>query len=263
MVSFNFRRLLDTFVPGFIVVISIWYLFKPIINKYFPTIAFDPEINSNYGDLKIIILIVLSLFVGIIINHFSDIPISLLFPNQNSEKKKRIFKRIAQTLFGIISWNNNDDPRVYSIDRYLNSNRKEIFIKMLKEWGFSDQKKLKNNKEEHIIAHQHISTRLKTLNKLSHSIYKNNLEEVYFSSSLFTAVSVIFFLSIVAYIINSFFVENFTSNIKFIKDKTLLGIIVFNYFLLIILSYSLKRRFRHFSSQTLTIALHFFDKIKK
>ena len=71
--EFTFRRFLDTFVPGFIVVIAIWYLYKPYINKFFPTIVLvenplkvAPLIQSNLTPVKFFhsfILFILVFFV--------------------------------------------------------------------------------------------------------------------------------------------------------------------------------------------------------
>src|SRR5687767_13391641 len=107
--DFNFRRFLDTFVPGFIVALSAWYLYKPYINKYFPTIAFDSSNSDFSNEIKIIGLIVISFFLGILINHFSDITIALLYPDTISGKSKRPLKKAASRAFKVIAWTNNDD----------------------------------------------------------------------------------------------------------------------------------------------------------
>lgn len=263
--DFNFRRFLDTFVPGFIVGIATWYLFKPIINRYFPTIAFD-AVNADFSnEIKILGLLVISFFLGILINHFSDVTVALIYPNSISEKSKRPFKRIAVLMFGLISWSNNEDPRIYAINRYLHSRRKDNFLLMLQKWAFTTEKFIENNSEECIVTHQHICTRLRALSPESEKIFTDCIEEVKFSASLLTSITVLFPLTLISLISNNVFLtlSQPKMDLKFLDNATITTLLILEFILMILLSYSLRRRFRHFSSQILTIALHFFDQSER
>ena len=258
--SLNFKRFLDTFVPGFILTIFIWYAYRPYINLYFPTIAFDSMDWTFPHEIKIIILLVLSFFLGILINHFSDITLALLYPNNDSEKSKRPFKRLASSFFGIISWSNNDDPRIYSIKRYLRSERKKVMIELLENWCMSNEELLKSDVNEYIISHQHLCTRLRTLKGESEKICNDSLAEVSFASSLLTSILIIFPLTIIVIFLNNFSGIDF--NMALMSNSTLIIFLFIEYLLACLFCFSLKRRFRHFSSQIITIAIHFYEETK-
>ena len=260
--DFTFRRFLDTFVPGFILVISTWYLYKPYFNKYFPTIAFDSSTESDLfsSEIKLAVLLVASIFVGILINHFSDISVALLYPNYYNEKRKRTLKRFAVASFSLLSFDYNDDPRVSSVHRYLTSNRKDIFQKMLKEWAYTDIDKVENT-EEAIIAHQHICTRVRTLNLFTEKLFNNCLAEVSFSASILMSLMMLFPITLLLLLLNCLFTSIFPDinfSIKFIDNWVLILILIIEYILMILMTFSLKRRFRHFSSQILTLSIHIF-----
>jgi len=259
--NFSFKRFLDTFVPGFMVTIFVWYAYRPYINLYFPSIAFDSADLTFSNEVKIIFLLVLSFFLGILINHFSDSTLALIYPHNDSEKSKRPFKRLASFFFGLISWNNNDDPRIYSLKRYLKSNRKKVVLELLEDWCMTNEDLLNSDVNEYIISHQHLGVRLRALKSESEKIFNDSLAEVNFAASLLTSMLIIFPLTIIVLVLNNF--SNITTNMAFMNNSTLIIFLILEYVVSCLFCFSLVRRFRHFSSQIITIAIHFYEESKK
>lgn len=249
----TFKRLLDTFVPGFIVVFGIWYLFRSYLQKYFPTIAFDAGNDSFSSELKLIAFLTIVLFFGILINHLSDISIALIYESHDNTKDKslRPFKKTAKSIFGFFVFSKYQDPRVHAIDRYLVSSRKELFTDLIKDWTGIDKEQLESEKEK-IVTHQHLCIRLKLISELTEKNLDDAFSEVAFSASLFTAFFMTFFITVIAIIFN----YTFPIELKIIEVHLLYILLLIEYLICILLNYSLRRRFRHFCSQIVTICLN-------
>lgn len=250
----TFRRFLDTFVPGFITTIFIWYIIiRPYFNDYFPSI-----IDESSTELKIIIILVISIFIGLIINHFSDFAVAFLYPRKNTEKNDRNLEKMRNYFYYKILKREIIDPREKAIIRVLNSSRKEIFIELLQNWIYTNPNRLKRKKEEKIIAHQHICARLRSLNDLSNKEYYAILSEVNFIASLTLSFSLLFFFSLILIIL--YFIPNIDNAIEF---KSMLPIFILITLLLGSLIHALRRRFRLFSNQVIVLAIHFYSEDKK
>lgn len=268
--EFTFRRFLDTFVPGFIVVIAIWYLYKPYINKFFPTIVLDPTPNTNNimafsSEMKLVVLLIISIFVGILVNHFADIPVAFMYKHP-SNKRHNIIKHALISFMGrflIYRFFAMTDPRVVAIDRYMQSKRSGLFNKMLKKWIGSNCSKLKDNDEEKIIIHQHLCTRLRIINPFTEKIYNGCYSEVIFASSTLMSLIIIFISTLILLALNIYhdlydIASDFS--LKFIETRHIILILILEYALLLIMTYSVIRTFRHFSSQIITLTFHVFLK---
>lgn len=272
--EFTFRKFFDTFVPGFVVVFGLWYLYKPYINKYFPLIAFDPlQLNDNTAvsnELKLILILIASIFLGIIINHFSDIPVALMYKYKDSKKNalkltgsdklKYYFIRCIGVLL-ILRLFVKNDPRKIAMIRYSNSRRRNIFNSMLSDWCNSNINTMLKNNEE-ITLHQHICVKIRTLTPFSLKLFDDCYSEVIFASSLQLSNMIIFCLTLVLLLLNlyhDFYDISSQLSLKFIENTNLIFLLGFEFIFLFITTYSVMRSFRHFSNQILTIAFHLYN----
>lgn len=106
--DFTIRRFIDTLVPGFIVITSLWYLYRPYINKYFPLIAFAPSQEGLFevsNELKLVLILIASVFTGVIVNHFADVPVALMYKRDDKNNNK--------------DWSTWDYKFKYAIIRFL------------------------------------------------------------------------------------------------------------------------------------------------
>lgn len=249
----TFERILGTFVPGAIFVVGSWYFLRPFLLKYFPYVAGDPVgPDAVLGkEIKIILFIIGAFSLGLIFNHFSDIFIVALFRDESltgkSLRRSRLLFRHVMRLTGNSF---NTDPRTRAVNRYLGSQRKERFLRMMSHWAGTDEKLLEEPGEK-VIAHQHIIFRLRVLSEESRKLLYEAWFPVVFSSSIVCSLASLVPVSLVALLTSTFLSKGF---------KQYLGIPVILLYLAVILStYSLKRQFRHFCQYSLTLAMHFHE----
>lgn len=276
--DFTFRRFIDTFVPGFVVVIGLWYLYKPYFNKYFPVIAYDPanigptfanDLFAMSNELKLILVLIASVFIGVIVNHFADLPIACIYKHYemkaNMEGRKYIIKAKAHIisvlgcllLFRFII---SDDPRRPAINRYIKSSRRDSFCSMVHEWTKTTISEMKNKKDE-VIVHQHICYRIRTINPFTSKLYDDCYSEVIFASSLQVALIILFIATLLLLGLNIYHDTcdpESELTLNFIANKNLIIILILEYALILVVTYSLVRSFRHFSSKVLAIAYQIY-----
>lgn len=270
--EFTFRKFFDTFVPGFVVVFGIWYLYKPYINKYFPLIAFNPLLQNDTtavsNELKLVLILIASVFLGIVVNHFSDIPVALLYKYKDGKIVSKEtctdkWKRRCICFCGncmILRLFVKNDPRKIAMARYSMSRRKNIFNSMLSDWCNSDVNTMLKNDEE-IILHQHLCVKIRTLTPFLSKLFNDCYSEVIFASSLQLSNMIIFLLTFFLLLLNlyhDFFDINSQLSLKFIENTSLVFLLVIEFIFLLITTYSVMRSFRHFSNQILTIAFHVY-----
>lgn len=255
--NISFDRFLSTFMPGGVLVVGIWYLHRPFLLKYFPYVASEVgEGGANVG-IKTLIFIVAATCSGVIINHFADLAIvALVIDGAENEKSDRILRKLFRLIFRIFSIKVEPDPRIKAVNRYLDSDRKEVFLEMMKDWSWTNENKLQLPNEA-ISSHQHLMTRLNTLSDRSRSIVQETyMHDVLFPTSLFTVLSFLFPVSLLSFLTTSL---SASEEIKVHPYPILISLSVIIYFLGVISAYSVKRRFRHFCSHLITIALHSYD----
>lgn len=249
----TFERILGTFVPGALFMLGTWYLHRPFLLKYFPYIAGDPsESGAVIGkEVKTILFVIAALSLGLTFNHFSDIIVVCLFKDDAmSEKSTRRIRRIVRACWRLIGFTYNNDPRTRSITRYLQSPRKERFLKMMTCWASTDEKQLERPNES-IIAHQHVLFRLRVLSGDSRKLLDEAQFPVTFSASLVCAFASLLPIALLSVATSASLDKGFR--------VYLVGASFGIYVATVLSSYSLKRQFRHFCHYVLTLALHCFE----
>jgi len=253
--KFPLRRFLDTFVPGFILQLGIWYLYRPLLLKYFPNIAVfdDPNNQAFSSEIRLAIFLILAISFGIVINHMSDITIALNYLNsEKSNKSINWLKKWCKKAFYIFTFHKVKDERVETIRRYLHSNRKNEFLKMAEDWAWIKHGNLKQEREL-IILHQHICSRIRVISNQTESLYQGFFSEVAFAASLFTTFALLLIISLIA--IPIYYLSDF-EKAKHFGLSVHIPFIMLMYACAVLSNYSLRRRFRQFCSQVITISLH-------
>ena len=259
----SFERILGTFIPGALFSFGTWYLHRSFLLKYFPNIAGDPTVSSFGGlatEVRFLLFIFASLCIGLILNQFADIGIASLFRDDaTSEKSKRRGRNMARIVWRVVGFTLNQDPRTRAVKRYLESPRKQPFLKMMRDWAGTDEQQLKDsegkvNSNEAIAAHQHIVVRLRVLSDVSRKTVEDLKFPVDFSASLLMAFVFLFPVSVLSFLSSAVVDER----VKVQFNQTLLLSIAFIYFGIIFSSYLLKRQFKQFCQSILTLGLHFY-----
>lgn len=145
----------------------------------------------------------------------------------------------------------------------MQSKRSGLFNKMLKKWIGSNYAQLKDKDEEKIITHQHLCTRLRITSPFTEKIFNGCYSEVIFASSTLMSLIIIFISTLILLALNIYHDLYDTASdfsLKFIETGHLIFILILEYILLLIMTYSVIRTFRHFSSQIITLAFHVFLK---
>ena len=252
--SLKVETVLEYLLPGIIFVGGNWYLFKPFISHNFPTLSMTIPQSTSMLSIKFLILSFLSLVFGFLFKHLSDIAIVVTNNDAaNTNKTNKWLRKAFIFSFRIYSpyiWK-SADPRVEAINRYLNSERKAIFLDMSKSWAHTTLEKLKLDNEK-INVHQHIIVHQKVLSDNLYNIIEEQFNEVLYIGALFLSFSMLFPLSIFSFLLNQIY-----DNQTIVYDTSAHAIIsAIIYFFAFISAYVLKRRFRNFSSQALTLGIH-------
>lgn len=255
--SLKIETFLEYLLPGVIFVGGLFYLYGPLISSYFPLLSLD---NVPVGErasilaIKFTVLIIISLAVGLVFKHLADITIvAVVQDDAESEKSSRYTRKLLRTIFKVYTFNLISDPRVSAITRYLKSERKEVFLRMVDSWAQSTEVKLESNSEK-IHVHQHIIAHLKVLSDNSRAIVNELFDNVNYTGTLFLSVSLLWPLSLIAVIVKHHFQAH-----MLVRYYILLSIINFVIYISAVVSaYVVKRRFRHLCSQTLTIGIQTF-----
>jgi len=228
--------------------------------KYFPNIAFDDPSNQTFSsELKLVIFLIVAISLGIIINHMSDIAVELNYITTSTSRKSiNSFKKIAKTVFWVFSFHKSKDERVKIIKRYLASSRRGQFLEMAENWAWTTEERLSRD-EEIIIMHQHICSRIRVISKQTEALYEGFFSEVAFVSSLFTTFFLLVIIALITIPINYIIVLDRGKHFEF---SIFIPFILLTYFFAVVFNYSLRRRFRHFCSQVITMALHIYDQEK-
>ncbi|MGZ0708917.1 hypothetical protein ACWPKO_11330 [Coraliomargarita sp. W4R53] len=258
--DFTFERFLEVVLPGAILVLGIWYFNRPFLTIYFPFIAgdakmLDPE-NVGYT-IRVFVITLTIVLAGIAIQNVSDIFVALAVEDESgSEKSKRKLRKIARGLFRLALITTARDPRVNSIERYMKSNRKEVFLSMLSTWAFTSSELLEKNKKEKVISHQHIVVRLKVLSPDSYSLLEKCYHPTRVWAGMVTSFCILFIVAITSFGTNYLVREEISVHSTTFLLMGSIGSII----LLVVSCYFLRRAVIYFSSNVLTLALHHFSK---
>ena len=261
----TFERFLEVLVPGAILTVGTWYFHRPFLLVFFPAVASDTAILGATGatlGAKAGLFLIAAACVGVLINCMSDIAVVCTVRDASqSDKATRGIRWIVRMIAWPFIFSFSRDPRVHAISRYLVSQRRDTFLRMANAWANCNEVELEDM-DGKILAHQHIITRLKVesedLRKILTEVYQPVRIScaVFISSALLVPVGLLSFLS--ASIVKTKVV---------VHPWPILLILTLGAYAFAVLSgYSLRRHFRHFCSQSITLALHQFmreeDRIK-
>ena len=239
-----------------------WYLHRPFLAVYFPTVAsLADSDNAEPTSLasKATLLLCTTVIVGMVLRSLSDIGVASLFSDEsNSSKSHRWPRRIARWVVRLFLIGPARDPRVQSIDRYLNSPRRARFLILAKSWGFAEESKLDRN-EEKVLAHQHIVTRVKAFSIDSRALVSEAFQPVTVFSGLFVSLLALFGGGALSFASNWAIADRAITH-----SPTLLTIgIAAIYAATAAVGYALRRAMRQFSAQVVTLALHLHDALDR
>lgn len=255
--SLKIETFMEYLLPGIVFIGGIWYLFRPLISAYFPLLSLDDvpaEKGASILAIKFAVLIIISLATGLVFKHLADITIvAAVQDDAESEKSSRYTRQLLRIIFTIYTFKPIADPRVSAITRYLQSERKEVFLKMVNSWAHSNETKMVSNSEK-IHVHQHIIAHLKVLSDNSRILVNELFDNVNYTGTLFLSVSFLWPLSLIAIIVNQCFQSS-----MLVHPNVLHFFVSFViYASAVISAYVVKRRFRHLCSQALTLGLQTF-----
>lgn len=257
--SISIETILEIFVSGGIVVIGAWYLNRAVLFEYFPNIARDVDVvqmaNSSL-DGKAVVFLIFVLFVGIIITHMFDAILPLVIDNKrirsaNASKWKRAISGVFAVFYAPLL----ADPRVSAIDRYLASERREWFLKMIREWAKAEEWELVTD-EQKIIAHQHVVSRLRVIGEDARKVLFDSYQPLAFAGSIFIALLLLIPINASAFV-TQLLVDS--KQFKVYSNLQLFSFMTTIWLLSWCACYSLKRRAKTFYTQALTVAMHVYD----
>lgn len=275
----TFERILGTFAPGALFMFGGWYLHRPFFLKYFPNLvgglvekvteqgAQVEQIGDVSLGAKLVLFVLISFCVGIVLNQLADIAIAFLFlnePKNNTaiEKLKRFIKNAARILTLTYYF---EDPRVKAIADFAKSARKPDFYKLLRKWTKSNKillEKFEKNtkfwsaatKNEAVLLHQHIITRLELMSGVSRTVF----EEEYFSLN-FIASLMMTFIFLLPVSLFSFITSSWTEDSFRVHHAQAIFLMALGTYLGVLsCGMLLKRQFKKLSLHLLNISFHQF-----
>ncbi|MCX6992868.1 MAG: hypothetical protein NT011_06965 [Kiritimatiellaeota bacterium] len=249
------ERFLDVFVPGVLLSVGTWYLHRPFLLLFFPTVASDATIlNDASGALggKAFVFSIVAITMGLLCNHLSDVAlVGLIKDTCQSPKARRRDRSLFRLLLLPFGFTTAPDPRVFFVNRYLTSPRRELFLRMLDRWCVTDAKRLEMP-DEAVIAHQHVLSHLQVLSSETRSMTADLFRPVSIAASLFTASALLVPIALISFITRLFAIGRVSVH----PVSVLLLMTLAVYCFAVLAFYSLRRRFRHFCAQILTLGLH-------
>lgn len=251
------EKFIDQFVLGAIVCAGVWYLHRPFLFVYFPSIAPDrgaSTIGSHLDvDLALVLFAVAAVCVGALIIHASGFATMVVFRDAQQEGTGRRGRRhFLHRLGRICSWRLWPDPRIRSIERYLVSPRRVPFCAMMSEWSLSSPSALKDPGEA-LIAHQHLVARLRALSPATRQAVDELHAPVTFGGGLFVALCILVVAAGLSFWTGAMVERVLPVHPNAVKMTIMFGL----YGLAVVSALSFQRRFQDFAEQVVTTALHF------
>lgn len=259
--EFTFERILEIILPGTVLAIGLWYLHRPFLSVYFPTVASisDPEPDqANSIASKATVFFLITLMMGVVIRSLSDMAVATLFNDESeSPKSHRKRRRLISVLMRLFLLGGARDPRVLAVDRYLASPRKDRFVSLVSDWCFVKCDFGKN--EEKVLVHQHLVTRLKVISPQSRALIIEAFHPVSVFASLFMSLLALLLFGVFSLSTNAAVADRAITHSP-IFVFTVLGLC---YVGMWIVAYALRRAMRQFTSSVITLALHIHDECNK
>ncbi|HXU31402.1 MAG TPA: hypothetical protein VN851_12560 [Thermoanaerobaculia bacterium] len=253
----TFDRLVTTFVPGALFVSGAFYMHRPILMKYFPFVAgYATQVTDDAlgPQAKIILFSLAAICMGVIFDQLSDLAVIAVVDGEHDSgrprQRRRTFARKLNRLFTLKSLS---DIRRTVLERYLASNRREAFLNMVQRWAYSNVEEIQRKGSAGII-HQHILLRFRTLSQHCNSLYREIYAPLASAATLYCSLVALFVLSI----LSPFSAMAVMREIKIYSWGTYAFFILSAYGGVFLTAYNLKRRIRHFFSQSVTLAFQAF-----
>ena len=252
------ERFLSLLMPGTILVGGIWYFNRAFLMVYFPAIASDSggqgQVETALG-AKALVFLIAATVAGLIVNLMSDIVIvGIANDAAASTKSRRLLRRVFRLAFRLFVLRPDSDPRVRAIGRYLRSPREKMFLAMMRDWVQAEKSELETPTGA-ISAHQHLVARMRALSDRSATVLNDLYQRVEYAASLCLSLILLVPVAIIA------FWSNRVASVAIPAHgpETLWRLLFIVYIGGVCASYITKRRFRHFCSQIVTTALHFYE----
>lgn len=255
------ERFLEVFVPGVLIAVGTWYLHRPLLATYFPLVASDlsllDDITTALGG-KAFVFSVIAVTLGLICNHLSDIAIVGLVDDKcESPKARRRDRALFRIMMRPFVFKPSPDPRIVHVNRYMESPRSQTFISMLRDWTGTDAEALRKP-DASVTAHQHILTHLLVVSQDIRAIVTDMYRPVSISASLFAASALLLPISLLSFLSRSFVIGR--AAVLPVGFHIVASITIYGF--AILAGYSLRRRYRHYCAQVLTLGLHAYIKEK-
>ena len=252
----TFDRFLTTFMPGAAFVSGVFYMNRPVLTKYFPYVAgyaAQPSGDTLGPEARIILFSLAAICAGVVFDHLSDLAIISVVEGEHGSgqpQKRRLWARRVNRIFFSRPL---PDPRRRVLDRYLKSKRRDNFIEMLRSWGLSDADEIQERGQAGIV-HQHILTRLRASSHHHYSLYR----EIYAPLASAAALHCALFGLLIASLIAAFSAPFLADVVRVHAQGSYFFFVASAYLGMFLTYYNLKRKVRHFFSQSVTLALHAF-----
>lgn len=253
----TFERFLEVLVPGAILTVGTWYFHRPFLMVFFPAIASDTAILGVTGGTlgsKAGLFLIASVCVGVIVNCMADVAVVCTVRDASqSDKATRRIRSIVRLFAWPFILVPSRDPRVHVIGRYMSSSRRAAFLRMVRAWTGCDETALANA-DGIILAHQHIITHLKVVSSDIRAVLSDIYQPVRIASAVFIASALLVPVGLLSFLSASFV----QARVAVHPWPILMILTIAAYAFALVSGYSLRRHFRHFCSQSVTLALHQF-----
>jgi hypothetical protein len=254
----TFERFLTAFVPGAVFVFGSFYLHRPLLLKYFPYVAgysTTAPADTLGPETKILLISIVAICVGVIFDQLSDAAIVSVVAVEDDASRPR--KRIRSAVRGvtrIFSFKPVPDLRKFVFTRYLNSPRRQIFLRMVECWGQSKEAEIEEVGKAAVV-HQHILFHLRASSDHYYLLYREMYAPLAAAAALYCSFVALFGMASLAPLSAAYVAQTIRVHTPWVY-VFLSGLA---YSGAILTAYNLKRRVRHFFSQSMTLALHAFS----
>lgn len=252
----TFNRFLSSFVPGAVFVFGSFYLHRPLLLRYFPYIsgyAAGQSGDTLSPEARILLFSMAAVCMGVIFDQLSDAAVVSAISGEDDVKPRRWLRTLFRWLSRPFVLRPVSDSRRFVLNRYLSSQRREAFLRMVESWAFSSESEIQEPGKAPIV-HQHLLARLRVVSEHCQALYREVQAPLSSAASLHSSFVALFFVAL-ASPLSARHVED---TIRVHNTSVYVCLIVLVYLGAVVTAYNLKRRIRNFYSQTITLSLHAF-----
>jgi hypothetical protein len=253
-----FDRFLAAFVPGAVFVFGAFYLHRPFLLKYFPYVAGYSATNQadTLGpETRILLISIVAICVGVIFDQLSDAAIvSVVAVDDDANRPRKRIRNAVRGMTRIFSLKPVPDLRKFVFTRYLNSPRRQIFLRMVECWGQSSEAEIEEAGKAAVV-HQHILFHLRAASDHYYLLYREMYAPLAAAAALYCSFVALFGIASLAPLSAAYVSQTIRVHTPWVY-ALLIGAA---YLGAVLTAYNLKRRVRHFFSQSIALALHAFS----